>query len=110
MLFIVLQCAIEADFFENIVLLSHLISGSICDIRVVQKTSFFNHLTRMPSNLERALRGLRARRVLKDLIAVKSEYPSEFAARLIKDTYMECRKTQNTVTIQTEKSALVHEN
>lgn len=27
-------------FFENIVVLSHFISGSICDIRVVQKTFF----------------------------------------------------------------------
>lgn len=40
----------------------------------------------MPSNLDRALRGLRARSVLRDLMAVKSEYPSEFATRLIKDT------------------------
>lgn len=40
----------------------------------------------MPSNLDRALRGLRARNVLRDLMAVKSEYPSEFATRLIKDT------------------------
>lgn len=43
-------------------------------------------LTRMPSNLDRALRGLKARRVLRDLIAAKSEYPSEFATRLIKET------------------------
>ena len=41
----------------------------------------------MPSNLDRALSGLRARSVLRDLIAVKSEYPSEFATKLIKDTY-----------------------
>lgn len=53
---------------------------------------YFSFLTRMPSNLDRALRGLRARRVLRDLMAVKSEYPSEFAARLIKDTYVEHRK------------------
>lgn len=48
----------------------------------------------MPSNLDRALRGLRARRVLRDFIAAKSEYPREFATRLIKETYMECRKTR----------------
>lgn len=41
----------------------------------------------MPSNLDRALRGLRARSVLRDLMAVKSEYPSELATRLIKDTW-----------------------
>lgn len=40
----------------------------------------------MPSNLDRALRGLSARSVLRDLMAVKSEYPSELAARLIRDT------------------------
>lgn len=45
-----------------------------------------DYLTLMPSNLDRALRGLRARSVLRDLMAVKSEYPSEFAARLIKET------------------------
>lgn len=54
----------------------------------------FGLLTRMPSNLDRALRGLRARRVLRDFIAAKSEYPREFATRLIKETYMECRKTR----------------
>lgn len=44
--------------------------------------------TRMPSNLDRALRGLNARRVLRDLMAAKSEYPSEFATRLISETYV----------------------
>lgn len=44
--------------------------------------------TLMPSNLDSALRGLNARRVLRDLMAAKSEYPSEFATRLINDTYM----------------------
>lgn len=43
----------------------------------------------MPSNLDRALRGLKALRVLKDLMAAKSEYPREFATRLIKDTLKE---------------------
>lgn len=42
----------------------------------------------MPSNLDRALRGLNARKVLRDLMAAKSEYPREFATRLINDTYM----------------------
>lgn len=53
----------------------------------------------MPSNLDRALRGLRARSVLRDLMAVKSEYPSEFAARLIKDTCVkDIEKPEDNVT------------
>lgn len=47
--------------------------------------------TRIPSNLDSALNGLRARRVLRDLMAAKSEYPSEFAMRLTKDT---CTETE----------------
>lgn len=55
----------------------------------------------MPSNLDRALRGLSARSVLRDLMAVKSEYPSEFATRLIKDTCVkerEISKAEDSVT------------
>lgn len=47
----------------------------------------------MPSNLDRALRGLRARSVLRDLMAVKSEYPREFATRLIRDTCVKDKET-----------------
>lgn len=47
----------------------------------------------MPSNLDKALRGLKARRVLRDLMAAKSEYPSEFATKLIRDTCMKEKKT-----------------
>lgn len=46
----------------------------------------------MPSNLDKALRGLKARSVLRDLMAAKSEYPSEFATRLIKDTWKDNRE------------------
>jgi len=53
----------------------------------------------MPSNLDRALRGLKARRVLRDLMAAKSEYPSEFATRLIKDTCKEYRMNNERHTI-----------
>lgn len=89
----------QISWQSNQQLLSHFIQShcrnsvvkGLCDISVVQNYYFF--LTRMPSNLDRALRGLRARSVLSDLIAAKSEYPSEFATRLINDTYMQYRKT-----------------
>lgn len=40
----------------------------------------------MPSKRERALRGLRALRVLRDFMAPSSEYPSALATKLISDT------------------------
>lgn len=45
-----------------------------------------NHkLTLMPSNLDNARRGLRALRVLRDLIGPRSEYPSQLATKLIRE-------------------------
>lgn len=43
-------------------------------------------LTLIPSNRDNALNGLRARRVLRDLMGPISEYPSVLAMRLIKET------------------------
>lgn len=43
-------------------------------------------LTLMPSKRDRALRGLRARRVLRDLIALSSEYPMALAPKLTNET------------------------
>lgn len=40
----------------------------------------------MPSKRDRALRGLRALRVLRDLMAPNSEYPRTFAIRDTRDT------------------------
>lgn len=40
----------------------------------------------MPSKRERALRGLRALKVLRDFMAPSSEYPSALATKLIRDT------------------------
>ena len=42
--------------------------------------------TLMPSNLERALSGLRARRVLRDLMAPNSENPTALAIILTSET------------------------
>lgn len=44
-------------------------------------------LTLMPSKRDRALRGLRARSVLRDLMAPSSEYPSMFAVKDTSDTW-----------------------
>lgn len=43
-------------------------------------------LTLMPSNRDRALRGLKARRVLRDLMAPRSENPMALATRLTSET------------------------
>lgn len=43
----------------------------------------------MPSNLERARSGLRALSVRRDLMAPSSEYPSQFAVRLMMETWKE---------------------
>ena len=43
----------------------------------------------MPSNLDRARSGLRALSVRRDLMAPSSEYPSQFAVRLIMETWKE---------------------
>lgn len=43
----------------------------------------------MPSNLERARSGLRALSVRRDLMAPSSEYPNQFAVRLIRETWKE---------------------
>lgn len=40
----------------------------------------------MPSNLDRARKGLKALRVLSDLMAPSSEYPNQFAVKLIMET------------------------
>lgn len=45
--------------------------------------------TLMPSNLERARSGLRALSVRRDLMAPSSEYPNQFAVRLIMETWKE---------------------
>lgn len=45
--------------------------------------------TLMPSNLDRARSGLRALSVRRDLMAPSSEYPSQFAVRLIMETWKE---------------------
>lgn len=45
--------------------------------------------TLMPSNLERARSGLRALSVRRDLMAPSSEYPSQFAVRLMMETWKE---------------------
>lgn len=47
-------------------------------------------LTLMPSNRDRALRGLRARRVLRDLMGPRSEYPMALAVKLTSETYNTC--------------------
>lgn len=44
-------------------------------------------LTLMPSNRDRARRGLSARRVLRDLMAPRSEYPMALATMLTTETY-----------------------
>lgn len=46
-------------------------------------------LTLMPSNRDRARRGRRALSVRRDLMAPSSEYPSQFAVRLTRDTWKE---------------------
>lgn len=43
----------------------------------------------MPSNLDRARSGLRALSVRRDLMAPSSEYPNQFAVRLIMETWKE---------------------
>lgn len=56
--------------------------------------------TRIPSNLDRALSGLRALSVRRDLIAPKSEQPRELATKLISDT---CRvRGENECSLQFE--------
>ena len=82
-----MKLSLEEDILLIVIRVSQQSTGSVLKIECV------TILTLMPSNLDRALRGLRARRVLRDLMAVKSEYPSEFATRLIKDTCREHRKT-----------------
>lgn len=49
-------------------------------------------LTLIPSNRDKALRGLRARKVLRDLMGPKSEYPSALAIRLTIETYTEGKR------------------
>lgn len=44
------------------------------------------NLTLMPSKRDRALRGLKALRVLRDFMAPSSEYPSALAIKLTSDT------------------------
>lgn len=46
----------------------------------------------MPSKRDRALRGLRALRVLRDLMGPSSEYPKMFAVKDTRDTW----KTEHT--------------
>lgn len=41
--------------------------------------------TLIPSNLDKARRGLRALRVLRDFIGPRSEYPIQLATKLIKE-------------------------
>ena len=43
-------------------------------------------LTLIPSNRDKALRGLRALSVLRDLMAPSSEYPKAFAVKLTNET------------------------
>lgn len=45
----------------------------------------FDILTLIPSNLDSARRGLRALRVLRDLIGPRSEKPIRFAVKLIRE-------------------------
>lgn len=51
------------------------------------------HLTLIPSNRERALSGLSALNVLRDLIAPSSEYPKALATRLTRETYIRKKAT-----------------
>ena len=50
-------------------------------------------LTLIPSNRDKALRGLRALSVLRDLMAPSSEYPKAFAVKLTNETYTEKSNT-----------------
>lgn len=53
---------------------------------VLGSVGFGLTLTLIPSNRDNALKGLRALRVLRDLMGPISEYPRELAMRLTNDT------------------------
>ena len=67
-------------------------------------------LTRMPSNRDKALRGLNARRVLRDLMAPNSEYPMRLATMLTSDTWKTHVKSRKDKNIPNEKENYTKKN
>lgn len=59
-------------------------------------------LTRMPSNLDKALRGRSARSVLSDLMGPISAKPKVFATRLTSETYGEGVRVERRGQLQTQ--------
>lgn len=99
------SCIMNFDFQSSLISSSMLKTAPYACRRI----SCFQHLTLIPSNRDKALRGLKALRVLRDLMAPSSEQPKALATRLTKDTYTETEKQREVPDCQNESLTLIEQ-